>query len=60
MTIRYHKRHYVDFANILSITRTRQEILDAMVELFQNDNPHFREEQFREATGDPADAHDVE
>ena len=49
---KYQRRHYVDVATLLNKTmlspRNLEELTNNFVELFENDNPNFKPETFRD------------
>ena len=49
---KYQRRHYVDVATLLNRTmlspRNLENLTNDFVELFENDNPNFKPETFRD------------
>ena len=49
---KYQRRHYVDVATVLNKSmlspRSLEDLTNNFVELFENDNPNFKPETFRD------------
>ena len=49
---KYQRKHYVDVATVLNKSmlspRNLEELTNNFVELFENDNPNFKPETFRD------------
>jgi len=54
---KYQRRHYVDVATLLNRTtlspRSLENLTNDFVELFENDNPNFKPETFRDVALKP-------
>jgi hypothetical protein len=47
----FTKQHYIAIANIIADTDDRRDIAQKLADMFANDNPQFRREQFIKACG---------
>jgi hypothetical protein len=45
----YHRRQYIQIAELLKETNADDLVIEAFVDLFSNDNHNFIEEKFRQA-----------
>jgi len=47
----FSRMHYVQIANILKNSKTKDEVAEHLVAIFNSDNPRFDEGRFRTAAG---------